>query len=173
MCSYCMASSASEEHDQHHQQQQRQMSSSTTTTNISSAESLGNKTSMFESLVNFTYDQVKPTSTNTATTTTVASTTDTQMQEQQSNSSANNQELFQRKTKWEYAIPIVFTPVAHICVSLIRQYPQHKTKLYWGVGIATFLTIQARLILMYDAGYPGAEKPNHDGLPTFLKILLF
>ena len=78
-----------------------------------------------------------------------------------------------RQIKWEYAIPIIFTPTAHIFVSLIRSYPQHRRKLYYGVGIATFLTIQARLILMYDAGYPGAVKPNKECLPAFLKILLF
>jgi hypothetical protein len=79
----------------------------------------------------------------------------------------------QKKVKWEYAVPILATPLAHMFVSLIRQYPQHKRKLYWGVGIATFLTIQARLILFYDAGYPGQEKAQKDPLPAFLRYLLF
>jgi len=78
-----------------------------------------------------------------------------------------------RHIKWEYVIPIIFTPAAHVFVSLIRKYPQHKTKMYWGVAISTFLTVQARLILMYDAGYPGAEKVDKEGLHPLLKLLLF
>jgi hypothetical protein len=80
-----------------------------------------------------------------------------------------------RNVKWEYMIPIAATPSAHICVSLIRTYPQHTTKLLYGVLITTFLTIQARLILMYDAGYPGYERPPQERkeLPAFLKIFLF
>ncbi len=128
----------------------------------------GNHTSLFQSLVDFTFDQVRPTDLPAS-----APTVTSADVEQSHNFFKHEQQIIPRKTKWEYAIPIVFTPVAHICVSLIRRYPQHKSKLYWGVGIATFLTIQARLILMYDAGYPGAEKPNQDGLPTFLKLLLF
>lgn len=80
---------------------------------------------------------------------------------------------FERRIKWEYAIPIIFTPSAHIFVSLLRKCPQYKRKLYWGIGIATFLTLQARFILMYDAGYPGAEKKGGEELPFFLKLLLF
>lgn len=84
---------------------------------------------------------------------------------------SKNSEVPKRRLKWEYAIPIVFTPAAHICVSLIRSYPQHTTKLVWGVGITTFLTIQTRLILMYDAGYPGgSSKPKE--LPLFLRFFL-
>eukprot|EP01039_Chlorochromonas_danica_P006591 gene6591-7284_t len=78
-----------------------------------------------------------------------------------------------RHIKWEYVIPIVFTPSAHIFVSLLRKYPQHRRKLLIGVGVATFLTLQARLILMYDAGYAGHEKVDREGLPAYLKILLF
>lgn len=70
----------------------------------------------------------------------------------------NMDPLNARKVKWEYVMPIVATPVAHIFVSLIRRYPQHKKKLVYGVIVSTFLTIQTRLILMYDAGYPGGEK---------------
>lgn len=77
-----------------------------------------------------------------------------------------------RRIKWEYVIPIIFTPTAHAFVSLVRKYPQYRKKLYWGVGIATFMTLQARFILMYDAGYPGAEKVDKEGLPWYLKILL-
>lgn len=84
-----------------------------------------------------------------------------------------DEDLAMRRTKWEYVIPIVFTPAAHIFVSLVRQYPQHKRKLYWGVGIATLLTIQTRLILMYDAGYPGGETSEKKDLPSFLRYLLF
>lgn len=80
---------------------------------------------------------------------------------------------YERRIKWEYAIPIVFTPSAHIFVSLLRKYPQYKKKLYWGIGIATFLTLQARFILMYDAGYPGAEKKDGKELPFLVKLLLF
>jgi hypothetical protein len=138
----------------------------------SPSEEHGGKT-LFQSLVDFTYDQVRPTELSDA------SSPNTLVASSSSEDSVNHQHSQQelqtraRRTKWEYAIPIIFTPVAHICVSLIRKYPQHKSKLYWGVGVATFLTIQARLILMYDAGYPGAEKPNHDGLPFFLRLLLF
>jgi hypothetical protein len=32
----------------------------------------------------------------------------------------------------------------------------------YGVGAATFLTIQTRLILMYDAGYPAYNGPVAD-----------
>jgi hypothetical protein len=79
-----------------------------------------------------------------------------------------------RQIKWEYVIPIVATPAAHIFVTLIRKYPQHKTKMMWGVAISTFLTLQTRFILMYDAGYPGAEnKVDQKGLPAFLKFFLF
>lgn len=78
-----------------------------------------------------------------------------------------------RRIKWEYVIPIVFTPSAHIFVPLIRKYPQQTKKLAYGVVAATFLTIQTRMILMYDAGYPGAEKPNKEGLPAFLRFFLF
>ena len=76
-----------------------------------------------------------------------------------------------RNIKWEYMAPIIMTPVAHSCVSLIRKYPQHRTKLMYGVAAATFLTLQTRLILMYDAGYPGAEASNKDGLPLILRVL--
>lgn len=76
-----------------------------------------------------------------------------------------------RRVKWEYVVPILMTPSAHIFVSLIRKYPQHKTKLYWSVGVATLLTLQTRLILMYDAGYPGQESDNRDGLPKILRWL--
>ena len=80
---------------------------------------------------------------------------------------------YERRAKWEYVIPIIFTPAAHICVSLVKKYPQHRHKLYWGIGIATFLTIQARFILMYDAGYPGAESMQKKEMSPFLKFLLF
>lgn len=84
---------------------------------------------------------------------------------------ASEVDAFKRTVKWEYVVPIIVTPVAHICVSLVRKYPQHRVKLFYGVAAATFLTVQTRLILMYDAGYPGGEASNKDGLPTFLKIL--
>lgn len=74
--------------------------------------------------------------------------------------------------KWEYLAPIALAPAAHIFVSLVKKYPQHKVKLYWGVGIATVLTLQTRFILMYDAGYPGKEGPRTD-LPRWLRLLLF
>lgn len=78
-----------------------------------------------------------------------------------------------RKIKWEYIIPILATPTAHICVSLVRKYPQYKRKLWYAVGITTFLTVQTRLILMYDAGYPGAEREKSGKeLPWYVKMLL-
>eukprot|EP01040_Poterioochromonas_malhamensis_P007760 gene7760-8393_t len=81
-----------------------------------------------------------------------------------------------RRLKWEYLVPIIATPIAHICVSLIRKYPQHTRKLAYGVGIATFLTIQTRMVLMWDAGYPGAEshdKEKLSKLPAIFRIFLF
>jgi hypothetical protein len=79
-----------------------------------------------------------------------------------------------RNIKWEYMVPIIAAPAAHICVSLIRRFPQHQTKLVYGVVVTTVLTIQARLILMYDAGYPGYEGPPEEKreLPAILKIFL-
>jgi hypothetical protein len=85
----------------------------------------------------------------------------------------HNENVEHRKIKWEYAIPIIFTPVAHICVSLMRKYPQHRRKLIYGTAIATVLTIQTRMILMFDAGYPGAERKDKEGLPAWIKIFLF
>lgn len=77
-----------------------------------------------------------------------------------------------RRMKWEYVVPIIATPSAHIFVSMIRRYPQHRTKLLWGVAAATFFTVQTRLILMWDAGYPGEEKRIGE-LPWYLRIFLF
>lgn len=85
-------------------------------------------------------------------------------------------ELPTRSIRWEYVIPIVFTPAAHICVSLIRKYPQYKKPLFHGVIITTFLTINARMILMYDAGYPGGSYDvplKREELPWYLKMFLF
>jgi hypothetical protein len=90
--------------------------------------------------------------------------TPTQEQQQQ------QQQQQQRTIKWEYIVPIAMTPIAHMCVTLMRQYPQHRTKLIYGIGAATFLTIQTRMIFMYDAGYPAAEANNRDGLPPLLKL---
>lgn len=81
--------------------------------------------------------------------------------------------IYGRRIKWEYVIPIIFTPSAHMFVSLIKKYPQYKRRLYWGVGIATLLTLQARFILMYDAGYPGKENMDKKELPWYMKMLLF
>lgn len=93
--------------------------------------------------------------------------------EQQVVAAKNPNAEYARHIKWEYVIPIAFTPSAHIFVSLYRAYPQHQKKMLWGVGIATFLTLQARLILMYDAGYPGGEHVDREGLPGWVKFLLF
>jgi hypothetical protein len=79
-------------------------------------------------------------------------------QSSQAKQAPNMDPLDARKIKWEYVVPIVATPVAHMFVSLIRRYPQHKKKLIYGVIVSTVLTVQTRLILMYDAGYPGAEQ---------------
>jgi hypothetical protein len=81
-----------------------------------------------------------------------------------------------RRMKWEYIIPIVATPAAHICVSLVRKYPQHQKKLFYGVLATTWLTIASRMILMYDAGYPGAESADHEKLsklPAVVRLFVF
>eukprot|EP01039_Chlorochromonas_danica_P006584 gene6584-7274_t len=48
-----------------------------------------------------------------------------------------------RHIKWEYVVPIAIIPSAHIFVSLLRKYPQHRRKLLIGVGVGTFLTLQS------------------------------
>lgn len=86
--------------------------------------------------------------------------------------SSTTNSAFQR-IKWEYVVPILLTPIAHICVSLIRKYPQHRKKLINGIVLATFLTVNSRVLMMYDAGYPGRNDPNNKGLPKWLKIFMF
>lgn len=73
-----------------------------------------------------------------------------------------------RQAQWKYLIPVATAPLAHWVVTLQRRAPQSKRKLIFSaVAAVTLGAVATRLILMADAGYPGAERDkDRDSRPT-------
>jgi len=66
-----------------------------------------------------------------------------------------------RERQWQYLGIILAAPLAHIAVTLYRDYghnPRARKLLIGGVVGATSMTLTMRLVLMHHAGYPGG--PN-------------
>lgn len=54
-------------------------------------------------------------------------------------------------------MPVIGAPLAHICVTGIRKYPQLKKPFFAGTLLFTFTMVFNRMVLMNHAGYAGFE----------------
>jgi hypothetical protein len=70
-----------------------------------------------------------------------------------------------RVKQWQYLAPVAASPFVHIVVSSYRKAKSPLAKrlmLFGGVIGGTVATVGMRLVLMADAGYPGAEEIHTD-----------